>query len=115
MGFLQARLMESMAGRGGLVMVSGEAGIGKTSLTGEFEKLVLKQGCRVAVGRCIPGALSPYLPFQDALNTIISPREQPTGLGAWLRGPKSGTYGENDEPDLDPESESAKTLFSALE
>ncbi len=102
MEFLQACLTEPLAGIRGLVMVSGEAGIGKTSLTDEFGKLAAKQGCRVAVGRCIPGAPSPYLPFQDALNTMIATKEKALGLGAWLRGPKAMSYSEAEGPNLDP-------------
>ena len=57
---------KAIAGEGGLVLVSGEAGSGKTMLCEEFEKLAVKSGCIVLVGRCLPGALSPFLPFMEA-------------------------------------------------
>jgi len=56
----------AIAGEGGLVLVSGEAGSGKTMLCEEFGKLAVKSDCIVLVGRCIPGALSPFLPFMEA-------------------------------------------------
>ena len=60
---LMSRMSEAMSGDGGLVLISGEAGSGKTALCEEFERMALSSGCAVIIGRCVPGAQSPYLPF----------------------------------------------------
>jgi tetratricopeptide (TPR) repeat protein len=69
---LMSHMGKAMAGEGELVLISGEAGSGKTTLCEEFEKLAVKSGCTVLVGRCVPGALSPFLPFMEAFYTQVS-------------------------------------------
>ncbi len=86
LGTLQERLSHAEAGNGGLVVISGEAGIGKTSLIDEFGKLAAKKGVSFLVGRCIPGGASPYLPFQDALGKMRTHPRKELGLMEWLRG-----------------------------
>jgi AAA ATPase domain len=49
---LSAVLVGSSAGRGGLFMVTGEPGIGKSRLMEEFAGLLADQGWRVLAGRC---------------------------------------------------------------
>ena len=49
-----------------LVLISGEAGVGKTRLSTEFARGVAAEG-NVLVGRCDPEALVPYQPFVEAL------------------------------------------------
>jgi tetratricopeptide (TPR) repeat protein len=63
-----SRMGRAMSGEGGLVLISGEAGSGKTTLCEEFERLAAKSGCAVLIGRSIPGAQSPYLPFMEAFS-----------------------------------------------
>ena len=57
---------EAASGGGALVLVSGEAGIGKTRLAEEFEKEAIGRGFNVMVGKCVPGTPTPYFPFLDA-------------------------------------------------
>jgi tetratricopeptide (TPR) repeat protein len=52
LGELSAVVAESAAGRGGLFMVTGEPGIGKSRLMEEFAGLLADQGWRVLAGRC---------------------------------------------------------------
>src|SRR5512133_2651547 len=49
---LSAVLVGSSAGRGGLFMVTGEPGIGKSRLMEEFTGQLADQGWRVLAGRC---------------------------------------------------------------
>jgi len=53
-------------GRGSVVLISGNAGIGKTRLMEEFLKRAEGEGYQVFVGRCVPIVSTPYFPFIDA-------------------------------------------------
>lgn len=113
--FLEELLQQSSAGRGRLVLIAGEAGIGKSRLADEFGKLAANKGIRVAVGRCVRGARSPYLPFQEALRTLVKVvEERDLGLRSWLKGP-GATFEEHRRRDLALQSESERTLYAVLE
>jgi predicted ATPase len=63
-----------------VVLVGGEAGIGKTRLVAEFSSRCATDGTRVLVGGCVPvgdGAL-PYAPIVEALRTLVGD----VGVGA---------------------------------
>jgi DNA-binding CsgD family transcriptional regulator/tetratricopeptide (TPR) repeat protein len=63
-----------------VVLVGGEAGIGKTRLVAEFASRCAANGTRVLVGGCVPvgdGAL-PYAPVVEALRTLLGD----VGVGA---------------------------------
>src|SRR5262249_18517920 len=65
---LTARLQEARAGSGGLVMVAGEPGIGKTRTLEEFAETARTEGVLVLAGRCYEAeAARPYGPFVEAL------------------------------------------------
>ena len=49
---LEAMLDAAASGRGGVVLVTGEPGIGKTRLLQELERTAASAGSRVLVGRC---------------------------------------------------------------
>lgn len=56
------------SGAGGVHLVSGEAGIGKTRLVNELAAVVAARGARVLVGRCYEGDGAPaYAPWMGAL------------------------------------------------
>jgi len=58
-------------GRGGLALVSGEPGIGKTRLAGELAAAVRAGGCRALVGFCpATGGAPPLWPFARALRGL---------------------------------------------
>ncbi|WP_336215141.1 BTAD domain-containing putative transcriptional regulator [Nonomuraea sp. LPB2021202275-12-8] len=70
---VEARLAEARVGRGGLIVVTGEAGIGKTSLARAAAELAAARGFRVAWGRCLDGGAAPaFWPWRQA--GVISAR-----------------------------------------
>ncbi len=57
-------------GRGGVLVVSGDPGIGKTRLLAELRALAERDGMRWLEGRCVSyGESLPYSPFRDLLRT----------------------------------------------
>jgi hypothetical protein len=78
---LQAAYDAAVSGQGGLVMVVGEPGIGKTSLTEQTTTYATIRGGRTLIGHCYEeGSLSlPYLPFVEALRSYVLARD-PEGL-----------------------------------
>ena len=65
---LQQKLQETRAGRGGLVMLAGEPGIGKTRTAEEIAERARYAGGQVLSGRCYEGEWAPpYGPFAGAL------------------------------------------------
>jgi DNA-binding CsgD family transcriptional regulator len=61
------------SGRGQLVLLSGEAGIGKTRLVAEVKAEALAQGFQVVQGSCFPTDHSiPYAPLLDLLRSFLT-------------------------------------------
>ena len=61
-------LMQAEEGAGSIVLVSGEAGIGKTRLCAELRRLHRERGGRVLLGRAAPEEASlPYAALADTL------------------------------------------------
>ncbi|HEX6715299.1 MAG TPA: ATP-binding protein, partial [Thermoleophilaceae bacterium] len=69
-------LARATAGEGSLVLVGGEAGVGKTSLV---ESLAPASGVRVLRGASAHGATAPYGPIVAALRSHL--RSEPGALG----------------------------------
>lgn len=68
---LQARWREAYSGRGGLVLIGGESGIGKTRLAAEFALTVEARGGRVLRGAALPLEPAPYQPILAALRAAL--------------------------------------------
>ena len=64
-----------------LVLVSGEAGIGKTRLAAEVARRALDRGSTVLYGRCDEGLAVPFQPFVEALTQVVRSRPHPQLLG----------------------------------
>src|SRR3712207_586325 len=69
---LRAALEDSLSGRGGLVMLVGEPGIGKTRTVQQFAVHAAQCGVQVLWGRCHeePGA-PPFWPWAQALRAYV--------------------------------------------
>lgn len=67
LGALRAHVAEAAAGRGGVVLVRGEPGIGKTRLLAELASAARAGGACVLTGRCPEGGALPFHPFAEAL------------------------------------------------
>ena len=55
-----------------LIVVSGEPGIGKSSVVQEAERIARGHGCQVYEGRCFDGNLSPFQPFVEIIRQLIA-------------------------------------------
>jgi DNA-binding NarL/FixJ family response regulator len=90
---------------GGLVVLSGDAGMGKTRLIAELAERAGDHGWRVVVGHCLgeAGSTLPYLPFVELLGRLLSDEPEVADdliaahpslgplLQAHLRGPSPET------------------------
>lgn len=71
---LTAALARAAAGSAGVVLVSGDAGVGKTHLVSALVRSARADGCTVLLGQCAElGESMPYLPLADALWTAAQP------------------------------------------
>jgi DNA-binding CsgD family transcriptional regulator len=67
---LRALLQDAAAGRAVTGLVSGDAGIGKSRLVDEAQRIAEQDGFTVLCGQCAEiGDSVPYLPFADAFRT----------------------------------------------
>jgi pimeloyl-ACP methyl ester carboxylesterase/predicted amidohydrolase len=68
---LKEFLHASIDGKGNTVLVSGEAGIGKTRLVKELEAYAESLGVKVLEDRCLYESPTPFLPFREALRSVF--------------------------------------------
>jgi len=73
---LEDALLSVNRGEGRFVVLTGEAGIGKTRLATELTKRARKLGCDVLWGSCSEAELAlPYLPFVEAVGNHLRERD----------------------------------------
>jgi class 3 adenylate cyclase len=73
---VKAAFDAALGGRGGLVMVVGEPGIGKTRLVEELGAYATMRGAQVCWGHSYEGEVGlPYLPFVEAFRAYVRDRE----------------------------------------
>jgi eukaryotic-like serine/threonine-protein kinase len=69
---LNAAIDDALVGRGRVVLLSGEPGIGKTRLADELADDAASRGMRVVWGRCWEGGGAPaYWPWVEVLRSLI--------------------------------------------
>ncbi|MCH7718183.1 MAG: protein kinase, partial [Chloroflexi bacterium] len=72
---LKGALENALSGRGALVMLVGEPGIGKTRLAEEFGVYASLRGAQVLTGRCYEGETAvPYRPFVEMFRQYVRAR-----------------------------------------
>ena len=70
---LEDALLAALRGDGGVVILGGEAGMGKTRLVGELTTRAQRLRCVVMSGACSEAELSlPYLPFLEAIGNRLT-------------------------------------------
>ena len=70
---LEDALLAANRGEGQIVVLAGEAGLGKTRLAGELGRRADKLGMAVLTGACSEAELSlPYLPFLEAIGNHLA-------------------------------------------
>lgn len=70
---LEDALLSALRGDGGVVIIGGEAGMGKTRLVGELVNRAQRLRCAVMSGACSEAELSlPYLPFLEAIGNRLT-------------------------------------------
>ena len=98
---LRARWRETRAGQTRLVLLVGEAGVGKTRLAAHFAVEVHRDGGAVLYGRADEDALVPHQPFVEALRHLLAHgSESFAGDAEWERDILSRLL-----PDLHPAGE----------
>lgn len=73
LGALEAHWTRAAGGTRGMLMVAGDAGIGKSRLVAEFARRI-HPGATVLLGECFEESFAPYQPFVDPVRTLIAHR-----------------------------------------
>jgi transcriptional regulator with AAA-type ATPase domain/tetratricopeptide (TPR) repeat protein len=88
MAVLHGRLLTALRGRGQLVSIVGDAGIGKSRLLYEFSQSVSAEQATYIEGRCLSyGSTIPYLPVLDVIRGLchITEADDAAGAGEKIR------------------------------
>jgi tetratricopeptide (TPR) repeat protein len=121
---LENALAAVQVGAGRCILISGEAGIGKSRLLAEIRRKAAEKGISSVIGRCYEQEMVfPYAPIVDMLRTLFARRKISDILN--LLGPQASeiarllpelsAYVSEDQPavSLEPETEKRR-LFEAL-
>jgi class 3 adenylate cyclase/tetratricopeptide (TPR) repeat protein len=72
---------DALAGHGGLALVVGEPGVGKSRLVAEIGEEAQAHGMRVLAGHCVEmSGAAPYLPYVEIIEQAISNPRSPLAL-----------------------------------
>ncbi len=109
-----------VGGNGSTVIISGEAGIGKTRLVEELISAAEERGAKIIKGWCLAESLEPLMPIREALRDtdlfhLIAESPPPKVISAYLinKGGMLITKAEREETDLDPDI--FASMLSAVE
>jgi predicted ATPase/class 3 adenylate cyclase len=73
LGLLEDALLATLRGEGRVVVLAGDAGMGKTRLATEVSRRAARIGCAALAGSCSEAELAlPYLPFAEALGNYLA-------------------------------------------
>jgi DNA-binding SARP family transcriptional activator len=114
---LSQALDEAAHGRGQLVVLVGEAGIGKTSLLGAFAADAVSTHARVLLGRCHESTqILPFGPWIDALwaGAVLADDALLGTLDPAWRAELTRLFPEIAGPGLPPSSDNALRLFESV-
>jgi predicted ATPase len=64
---LQSFLDKAVDGQGSTVFISGEAGVGKTRLVNELNRIAQARDFKILSGNCMFESLNPFMPIMEAL------------------------------------------------
>ncbi len=117
---LGSYFQEAIDGEGSTVFISGEAGVGKTTLVEEFIDKIASKKAEIVKGTCLSDSLEPLMPVREALRDadagyLISETPPPKVLSTYLID-ESGLLvrkAEREESDLD--SDIFVTMLSTVE
>ncbi len=87
-GLLFEHLNSASSGKGGMVLLEGEAGIGKTRLVKEIIGEALIKGFHHISGRCLEYRKTPYFPFIEMLKehlSVIPGRSRKENMDTFIR------------------------------
>lgn len=84
---LRSALKRSRSGETQVVLVRGEAGVGKSTLAARFVSEAFEDGCIVTSGRCVEDVGVPYESFASVVDQLVGSMPAPA-LTSWL-----STYG----------------------
>ncbi len=70
LAYLRERRLEAAKSHGGLVLVAGDAGVGKSRLISEFGKSLAYSRWKIGCGACLEFASRPYGPILEALAQV---------------------------------------------
>lgn len=85
---LRQLLDRALDGRGGLALVSGEAGIGKSTLVDELAREARRRGALVLSGACYDLTTTPpYGPWTEAVRSLSSQSSEPR-QPSWIESPE---------------------------
>jgi tetratricopeptide (TPR) repeat protein len=74
---IRAAIQDASSGRGRMLLLSGEPGIGKTCLADQAASYAASRGMRVAWGRCWEGGgAPPFWPWVQVLRVLIGDRDR---------------------------------------
>jgi len=114
---LREALTEADEGRGQLVALVGEGGIGKTSLLSAFAADALSTQARVLLGRCYESTrILPFGPWVDAVRTgnILADEALLGTLDPTWRAELTRLFPEIPAASLPPSSDNALRLFESM-
>jgi class 3 adenylate cyclase/tetratricopeptide (TPR) repeat protein len=78
---LRRSVDEALVAHGGVALVTGEAGVGKSRLVDEIGGAAWARGMRVLTGHCVEmDSTPPYLPYVEMIEQVISSPRSPLAL-----------------------------------